>query len=1194
MRKGFWKSVFVFGIVFLFIGSYLIPHISGDTQTTENISIVQNEQQNKNFKINSHPATQEEIATFKQKIGVRDPNKNYNVIINGHGTGFAPPTEEEYEQMVGSIQIVDYTLTQAPLGFSVDLSSDPCFPKVGNQGSQGSCAAWAATYYATGYVQAKLHNWNQAYSGNSDQLLSPTWTYNKCNRGIDHGSWPVNNMMISKTVGVCRLSKLPYNSGDYTSWGSEDAWRDAPPYRVNNVYAISHDINSVKAVIAAGYPVTFILDAYSYTNFGTDDALGSNAMRSSLNHANTVVGYDDSKVDKETGEVGAFKIVNSWGQWGPDYNGYYWMTYQAFRGSWNSNPLNYVDALYTDNANNTHPTLLGIWNLNPQCDRSATIKLGIGPYSNPVNPVKTRTPSWDGSSRSMHQYPSFMCLDITEFMDTWAMDITSFSLQIGDAAMDGMITSFKVEYYENSYTPGGSSSISPESPNTPKSTPCYVTLNFIKGSSIDIGYLHIEKPGSNPNCYITLATIPNINVANNGERVVFCAHFYMDCPGAADDGYVDISFLDGTDNASAHTGTHLEGPLLIAHFMVPGQQVTIKLHLKYTDWWGTKILSEIAKYNNESALPGSPSNLNAYNPTLASIDLTWTKGIGADKTKILRKTDGYPSSPTDGTQVYFGTGNSFPDTGLNSGTTYYYRAWSYYSFIGAYSLGYSQDNETTMYPNEPPTFGTPSPTNESTSQPFSFTWSIPITDPEGNTFYWMIKCSNGQYANMNGSSNGTKSLTVSGLAYSTTYKVWVNATDYSSGSGLYTRKWYTFTTLSNTNLPPVFGAPSPTNSSTNNPLSLTWSIPITDPEGNTFYWMIKCSNGQYANMNGSSNGTKSLTVSGLAYSTTYKIWVNATDPTGSNQYTRRWYSFTTQSGGNQPPVYGSPTPTNGSINQPLSFTFSIPINDPNGDLFSWTIHSSNGQTKTRTGQTGGTYSMTLTGLTSGKTYKVWVNATDPTGSNRYTRRWYTYTTQGGGGVNQPPVYGSPTPANGSINQPLSFTFSILINDPNGDLFLWTIQCSNGQTNGATGATNGTKTLSLTGLASSTTYKIWVNATDPTGSNQYTRRWYSFTTQSGGNQPPVLGTPTPANGSINLPLSFTFSIPMSDPEGNPFTWTIHCSNGQTKTRTGQTGGTYSMTLVGLTSARTYRVWVNATDPAPGSGLYTRRWYTYTTQ
>jgi hypothetical protein len=69
--------------------------------------------------------------------------------------------------------------------------------------------------------------------------------------------------------------------------------------------------------------------------------------------------------------------------------------------------------------------------------------------------------------------------------------------------------------------------------------------------------------------------------------------------------------------------------------------------------------------------------------------------------------------------------------------------------------------------------------------------------------------------------------------------------------------------------------------------------------------------------------------------------------------------------------------------------------------------------------------------------------------------------------------------------------------------------------------------------------------------------------------------------------------MSDPEGNPFTWTIQCSNGQTKTRTGQTGGTYSMTLVGLTSAKTYKVWVNATDPT-GSNMYTRRSYTYTTQ
>jgi len=43
------------------------------------------------------------------------------------------------------------------------------------------------------------------------------------------------------------------------------------------------------------------------------------------------------------------------------------------------------------------------------------------------------------------------------------------------------------------------------------------------------------------------------------------------------------------------------------------------------------------------------------------------------------------------------------------------------------------------------------------------------------------------------------------------------------------------------------------------------------------------------------NGTKSLVLTELTYLTSYTIWVNATDPTGSGLYTRRWYKFTTQS-----------------------------------------------------------------------------------------------------------------------------------------------------------------------------------------------------------------------------------------------------------------------------------------------------------
>jgi hypothetical protein len=82
----------------------------------------------------------------------------------------------------------------------------------------------------------------------------------------------------------------------------------------------------------------------------------------------------------------------------------------------------------------------------------------------------------------------------------------------------------------------------------------------------------------------------------------------------------------------------------------------------------------------------------------------------------------------------------------------------------------------------------------------------------------------------------------------------------------------------NINLPPVFGTPTPVNNSTNNSLSLNWSIPISDPEGNQFSWTIQCSNGQTTSGTSASNGTKSIALSGLAISTSYKVWVNATDP----------------------------------------------------------------------------------------------------------------------------------------------------------------------------------------------------------------------------------------------------------------------------------------------------------------------------
>jgi len=129
------------------------------------------------------------------------------------------------------------------------------------------------------------------------------------------------------------------------------------------------------------------------------------------------------------------------------------------------------------------------------------------------------------------------------------------------------------------------------------------------------------------------------------------------------------------------------------------------------------------------------------------------------------------------------------------------------------------------------------------------------------------------------------------------------------------------------NLPPTFGTPIPINGSTNNPQNFNWSIPINDPEGDAFSWIIKCSNGLTSSGTNALNGTKSLGLT-VTNSTTYKVWVNATDPIGSGQYTRGWFTFSTSA--SMPP---SLPVINGSASGKVgvSYYYNFVAIDPNGD-----------------------------------------------------------------------------------------------------------------------------------------------------------------------------------------------------------------------------------------------------------------------
>jgi len=87
--------------------------------------------------------------------------------------------------------------------------------------------------------------------------------------------------------------------------------------------------------------------------------------------------------------------------------------------------------------------------------------------------------------------------------------------------------------------------------------------------------------------------------------------------------------------------------------------------------------------------PLAPTDFTITQIGASSINISWTNGIAADTTAVRGGSNNYPSSVTDGYEVYNGTGTSVVINGLNLETnSYSYRAWSENSY--GVSLNYAQ------------------------------------------------------------------------------------------------------------------------------------------------------------------------------------------------------------------------------------------------------------------------------------------------------------------------------------------------------------------------------------------------------------------------------------------------------------------------------------------------------------------------
>ena len=92
---------------------------------------------------------------------------------------------------------------------------------------------------------------------------------------------------------------------------------------------------------------------------------------------------------------------------------------------------------------------------------------------------------------------------------------------------------------------------------------------------------------------------------------------------------------------------------------------------------------------NPPGFIGPPTNFTLTKLDSNRVEITWVEGINADNTMIRRSTGGYPEDETDGTQVYYGSGEEYTEENLDlDRIVYYYRAWGEKSSI--YSDEYAE------------------------------------------------------------------------------------------------------------------------------------------------------------------------------------------------------------------------------------------------------------------------------------------------------------------------------------------------------------------------------------------------------------------------------------------------------------------------------------------------------------------------
>ena len=275
-----------------------------------------------------------EIDSLLEKYG--EPQDNNTLILGQYGTGWIPPSRDDWEDMyiLDSVETATTrsgTFNGTSLPLSVDHSISQYFPPIGNQGSEGSCVAFSTAYYIHTFMEAQEHGWDlsgvswgtdslglsDGGSPNSslDKIFSPDFVYHQINDGVDGGSSYTLAVETLRRQGCATWDTMPYDTDDSTTWPTEEAYREAAEYRGNTMghfywtkYKVGFfyleddaDIQLLKSLLSMGYIVTTGIyagdgsasDLGLYDHLDSNDVFQSGYTWSTTNHAQTIVGYKE-------------------------------------------------------------------------------------------------------------------------------------------------------------------------------------------------------------------------------------------------------------------------------------------------------------------------------------------------------------------------------------------------------------------------------------------------------------------------------------------------------------------------------------------------------------------------------------------------------------------------------------------------------------------------------------------------------------------------------------------------------------------------------------------------------------------------------------------------------------------------------------------------------------------------------------